>query len=294
MWLTGTSLERIDSALGRGPATEVDRLLAEILAGASATEPTPTTCAVCRRDLTRGRLAHSPVLIYSCPEGHGSWLDRAGVTALQRLLQQRAQPDPAPAPAAAPAPASLAERRRRLLTALLMASLAALAFTFVLAPPPPRIDRTVAGPSPMTAEERRYFAELTVLLDDGIANRRHVDSVLKSEASAEAYTAAFEIYRARQDGFLRRLDALSVPTRLAPAHDAIRRAAERQVGFYRDFKDARIRDPRDLPNLLGHPDLRESDYDLHRAWDLIRQTYPVLDPRLAEAIERRLCSFDIV
>jgi len=177
--------------------------------------------------------------------------------------------------------------------AVYQASLAALAFTFVLAPPP-RSDRTVAGPSPMTAEERRYFAELTVLLDDGIANRRHVDGVLKSEASAEAYTTAFEIYRARQDGFLRRLDALSVPARLKPAHDAIRRAAERQVGFYRDFKDGRIRDPRELPNLLDHSDLRESDYDLHRAWDFIRQTYPVLDPRLAEAIERRLCSFDIV
>jgi hypothetical protein len=55
-----------------------------------------------------------------------------------------------------------------------------------------------------------------------------------------------------------------------------------------------VRDPGDLPNLLGHPDLRESDYDLHRAWDLIRQTYPVLDPRLAEAIERHLCNLDIV
>jgi hypothetical protein len=29
-------------------------------------------------------------------------------------------------------------------------------------------------------------------------------------------------------------------------------------------------------------------------WDLIRETYPVLDSRKAEAIERRLCSFDIV
>ena len=295
MWLTGTSLERIDSALGRGPAAEVDHLLADILAGASATEPTPTTCAVCRRDLTRGRLGHSQVLIYSCPEGHGSWLDGAGVTTLQRLLQERAEPDPSSAPApAAPARTSLADRRRRLLPALLMVSLAALALTFVLSPAPVRTVPSVSAPSPMTTDERRYFGELTALLDDGIVNRRNIDGVLKSEASADAYTSAFEIYRARQDGLLRRLDALSVPTRLQPVQDAIRRAAERQVGFYRDFKDARIRNPRDLPNLLGHPDLRESDYDLHRAWDLIRQTYPVLDPRLADAIERRLCSFDIV
>ncbi|HEY7203080.1 MAG TPA: hypothetical protein VIA61_02215 [Methylomirabilota bacterium] len=289
MWLTGTSLERIDSALGRGPAAEVDRLLAEILAVGSATEPTPTACAVCRRDLTRHHLGHSPVWIYSCPDGHGSWLDGAGVTALQRLLQERAQPSVAAA--AAPVPAPLAARRR--LAVLLMAALAALALTFVLAPPP-RGGQKLVESSPMTIAERRYFAELTGLLDDGIANRLHVDGVLKSESSAETYTAAFETYRRRQDGFLRGLDALSVPARLRPAHDAIRRAAERQVGFYRDFTDARVRAPRALPNLLGHPDLRESDYDLHRAWDLIRQTYPVLDPALAQEIERRLCSFDIV
>ena len=53
MWLAGTTLERIDSALGKGAAADVDRLLAEILAGASSAEPTPTVCAVCRRDLTR-------------------------------------------------------------------------------------------------------------------------------------------------------------------------------------------------------------------------------------------------
>jgi hypothetical protein len=295
MWLTGTSLERIDSALGRGPAFEVDRLLDEILAGASHTEPTPTICAVCRRDLTRAHLGHSPVLIHSCPEGHGSWLDGAGVTALHRLLQDRARPATAPTAAPDTPPSGRpADRRRRVLLALLMASVAALASTFVLSSPPPPTGRSVPAPSPMTSDERRYFEELIMVLDDGIMNRRNIDGVLKSPSSADAYTAAFEIYRARQDRFLRGLDGLSVPTRLQPAHDAIRRAAARQVGFYRDFKDARVRDPGDLPNLFGHPDLRESDYDLHRAWDLIRQTYPVLDPQLAEAIERHLCNLDIV
>jgi len=77
-------------------------------------------------------------------------------------------------------------------------------------------------------------------------------------------------------------------------HERIRTAAERQIEFYRDFKEARVRNARNLPNLLDHPDLRESDYDLHRVWDLIGQTYPVLDPRLAEEIESHLCNLDIV
>ena len=71
-------------------------------------------------------------------------------------------------------------------------------------------------------------------------------------------------------------------------------AAERQSGFYRDFKEARVGNAAHLPNLLGHPDLRESDYDLRRASDLIRQAYPVLDPKLAEEIEGHLCKLDIV
>jgi hypothetical protein len=281
MWLTGTSLERIDSALGKGETAAVDRLLAEILAGASSTEPTPTVCAVCRHDLTRGHVGNSPVLIYSCPDGHGSWLDGSGVATLRSLLHDRT---------ALPAPMGPARGRLAVLLALLMASLAALAATVMLTSGPVR----APAPSPMSQAERRYFDELLAVLDDGIMNRRNIDGLLKSQSRPDIYVSAFEAYRSRQERFLRRLDAVTVPERLHPIHERIRTAAERQIGFYRDFADARTRNPEALPNLLGHPDLRESDYDLHRAWDLIRQTYPTLDPRLAEAIESRLCHLDIV
>lgn len=281
MWLTGTSLERIDSALGRGETADVDRLLAEILAGASSTEPTATVCAVCRRDLARGHVGHSPVLIYSCPEGHGSWLDGNGVATLQTLLHDRT---------ATPAPMEPARGRLAVLIGLLIGSLAVLAATLLLTSAPVG----VPAPSPMSPAERRYFDEVIVVLDDGIMNRRNIDGLLKSQSRPDIYESAFEIYRGRQERFLRRLDAVTVPSRLRPIHERIRTAAERQIGFYRDFTDARTRNPAALPDLLGHPDLRESDYDLHRAWDLIRQTYPVLDPRLAEAIESRLCRLDII
>ena len=297
MWITETSFERIDSALSRGPTADVDRLLAEILAGASSTEPTPTTCAVCRRDLARSHLNHSPVLIYSCPEGHGSWLDGAGVTTLQRLLEQRATPDsqapqaptrPGPTPQE---PMPHASRRLGPLIALLVLSLAGLAATMLTSAP---VGTGTVTAVPMTPAARRYFEDLIVVLDDGIMNRRNIDGLLKGESSPDIYTSAFEIYRARQEQFLRKLDAMSVPAPLKLIHERIRTAAQRQVGFYRDFKEARVRNPSDLPKLLGHPDLRESDYDLRRAWDLIRQTYPVLEPRLAEAIESHLCALDIV
>jgi hypothetical protein len=45
---------------------------------------------------------------------------------------------------------------------------------------------------------------------------------------------------------------------------------------------------------LGHPALRESDYDLHAAWDFIRQTYPDLDVATKQAVEGHLCQFDVI
>jgi hypothetical protein len=280
MWVTESHLQRIDSALDTGPTPDVDRLLAEVLAGASSAEPTPTVCAVCRRDLTRADLGHSDLVIYTCPAGHGAWLDPPRVATLQRLLHE----------AAPPATPARGPRRLAALVALLCASLVGLAGTMLLAPAP----APIATPSPMSTDERRYFGELVTVLDDGIMNRRNIDGLLKSASRPDIYVSGFEIYRSRQEQFLRRLDAMTVPPRLRPIHERIRTAAQRQIGFYRDFRDARVRNPGDLPQLLGHPDLRASDYDLHTAWDLIRRTYPVLDPRLAEAIESRLCHLDIV
>ena len=58
---------------------------------------------------------------------------------------------------------------------------------------------------------------------------------------------------------------------------------------------ARARDrSTDLARMLGHPALRESDYDLRTAWDLIRQTYPDLAPATLETIDTLLCQFDAI
>jgi hypothetical protein len=174
MWVTESHLHRIDSALDTGPTPDVDRLLAEVLAGASP-EPTPTVCAVCRRDLTRADLGHSHLVIYTCPAGHGAWLHPAQVATLQRLLHEGAPPAP---PARGP-------RRLVALVALLCASLVGLAGTMLLGPAP----APIATASPMSTDERRYFGELVTVLDDGIMNRRNIDGLLKSGSRPDIYVS---------------------------------------------------------------------------------------------------------
>ena len=73
------------------------------------------------------------------------------------------------------------------------------------------------------------------------------------------------------------------------------KATERQIEFYGAFPEARVKDKSaDLVRMLGHPALRESDYDLHAAWDFIRQIYPDLDVATTQAVEGHLCQFDVI
>ena len=149
--------------------------------------------------------------------------------------------------------------------------------------------------APITAAERRYLQQLMAVLDDGIRHRRDVEGVLKSESEADTYAAVYDIYRGRQQDVLARLERLDVPARIKPAHDRIVKATERQIEFYGAFAEARVRDKSaDLARMLGHPALRESDYDLHAAWDFIRQTYPDLDVSTKQAVEGHLCQFDVI
>ena len=172
-----------------------------------------------------------------------------------------------------------------------MMSLAALAASTMLTSAPVG----APAPSPMSQAERRYFDELIVVLDDGIMNRRNIDGLLKSRSRPDIYVSAFEAYRSRQDQFLWRLDAVTVPPRLRPIHERIRTAAERQIGFYRDFTDARTRTP-SIPSPTSWVIpicARATTTCIARGISSARPTR-LLDPRLAEAIESRLCHLDIV
>ena len=122
-----------------------------------------------------------------------------------------------------------------------------------------------------------------------------VEGVLKSESEADTYAAVYDIYRGRQQDVLARLERLDVPARIKPAHDRIVKATERQIEFYGAFTEARMRDDSvNLARMLAHPALRSSDYELRAAWDLIRGTYPGLDPATSQTIEGALCQFDVI
>jgi len=278
MWIAGSQLQQIGSALETGPTHDIDRLLADLLAARTDGPATPGACAVCRRELLRAELVPGRLVVYACPAEHGAWLDAEARAALERFLAASAAP-------------SGSGRRMKVLLAILTASVVGLVATMLAIPMPHHL----SPPRPMTPEERQYVVELMRVLDDGIRNRSAIDRALKTQAAPDAHRAAYDTYREQQERMLARLRGLAVPKRTRPVHERIVVATERQMAFYLAFVNARARgDSADVTKLLGHPDLRATDYELHAAWDTFRNLYPGLDQKFYDALESRLCWFDVI
>lgn len=279
-WIEKGQFERLGSALGEGRATDIDRLLAEILASDGSEGSTPAACAVCRRELVRCELGQPDLVASTCPTGHGAWMGFDALEALRRLVHAHA--------------AGVRTRRRiTVLGGVLALSVAALAATWLLTDAP-ILPRSITA-RPIPVEEQRYLGQLMAALEDGATNRTNVEGVLKAgDSEPDTYRAVYEIYRGRAEHVIGRLRGLEAPERLQPAHARIVKAAERQLVFYGDFTEARIAGkPTDLARMLGHPAARESSYELHTAWDLIRRLYPDQSPAELNPIEQRLCHFDL-
>jgi hypothetical protein len=279
-WIEKGQLERLGSALGEGRATDIDRLLAEILAGGEREGSAPTACAVCRRELVRCGFGQPGLVASTCPVGHGAWMGLDALEALRQAIDGYA--------------ASIRARRRiMVLCGALAISVAALGASVLL--PGNSITRRPTGPRPIPADEQRYFGQLIAVLEDGASNRRNIEGVLKAgDSELDTYRAVFDIYRGRAEDVIARLRRLDTPERLQPAHDRIVRAAERQIVFYGDFTTARIKgQATDLARMLGHPAAREASHELHTAWDLVRRLYPDQSPAQLDPIEQRFCRFDL-
>jgi len=276
-WIEKGQFERLGSALGEARATDIDRLLTEILASGGREGSTPVACAVCRRELVRCELGKPGLVASTCPTGHGAWMGLDALEALRRLVDAHAT-------------SVRARRRITVLSCVLALSVAALAAIWLLADG--SIFPRVISARPIPVEEQRYLGQLMAALEDGATNRRNVEGVLKAgDSEPDTYRAVYDIYRGRAEHVIARLRGLETPERLRPAHERIVRGAERQIVFYSDFTEARIAGkPADMARMLGHPAAREASYELHTAWDLIRRLYP---HQSRKSVEERLCHFDL-
>jgi hypothetical protein len=311
MWIDGGRLAAIDQALEHGPS-EVDRLLADVLAGADTQRDVLSVCPGCRGDLVRQPLGATGVYASRCPAGHGAWAPDAALHALQRFVETHASAE------------ARARRRVRLLTRVFLVLLAAAPIVVVAAggsgawrdgvgtlvqwhqdrsvSPTHWPDRGWMLPGDVPTKgsvidvhaELVYVDGLVRLLKTGATNRLNIDGALGTRRDAREYTALYETYRGRQQRVLADLRALPAPARLAEIHGRVVRAAEAQIVFYGAWTEARAKDPAiDLARMLPHPAARQSNEELLGAWEGLQRTYR-LDRETWEVLYRTLCAFDVI
>ena len=309
MWFESGRVQALGTALHDGRREEVDRLLEDILTGARTGEAIPATCPSCRRDLVRTPLPDVDLFVSSCPAQHGAWLSRTEGERLRALVGGHAA----------------ARARTRHVLRVLLVVLAAVWGVVLLVwgfDPVTRSavrvlddlesrritttnwpERGWAGFYPLPVKESvidrpdelLFFHELLPLLQAGANNRLNMHRVLSTRRTADEYTALHDLYGRRQAEVFDRLRRLAVPERLAEVHARIVAATEAQIAFFGAFVEEKVKDPEiDLRRMLKHPALQTTSRELHTAWDLVRRAYPALDKPTGDAIESRLCQFDVI
>jgi len=307
MWISDRRVEDLN-------AIDVDRVLADVLANDPDARETPTVCPECLGDLLRTTLPQSDLFVSACPNQHGIWLSRAEGERLRELVS--AQHD-----------AALARKRdrlrvvRRTLVAALAAARGAVVAGAVVAgrdgfrsaspaenPDSRRItpanwlqrDWSAWYPLPGTSpivdrDELQYVHEMLLVLQKGADNRLNMHEVLRTTRTADEYGSLLDVYQRRQAAVLAKLNVLAVPARLRSIHRHLVVATDRQIVFFGVFVADKIKDSTvDLCRMIRHPALTASSRALHAAWDKIRALYPNLDQATSDAIESRLCRFDVI
>lgn len=307
MWLKTNQIETLDEALHEGKNAALDEELFQLLQQKQAADASATTCPQCQTDLIRQMFPYLEVPVSACPRGHGAWMTEEVRAHIWEMVREH-----------------ISAKTKRRYTLQVLALILGCLTTLLLAIGIPYgaksavsvsnylDDRRISEsywpkrvmevyPALSTKEsaidhieELAYVQQALAILEEGISNRLNMESVLRTRRSAEEYRKLSAVFNRRQSAVLNQLGSLSVPQRLEAIHQHLVAATESQIAFYGDFTTEKIRNPSaSLNQMLQHPDLQRTNRELWAAYNAFVALYPGDTPTL-NAIERRLCCFDII
>jgi hypothetical protein len=306
MWLEQEKFREIDHAVVKGERRGLSRLLFELFHPENQKFPkNPTLCPKCNKTLVRKMHPYLEYFVQACPDRHGAWISPEVSLKLRQFVSEQML---------------IATKRKQALQFLLALFLGLLCFSLLAQSPRwisnwlPNYEDLKVGekywpqrefrnfPSlPLkessidNAEEIFYVSQVLELLEDAASNRMNMDTVLKTRRSGERYWKAFEIYQQKQYEFLGKLRVMTVPEPLKEFHGHIETAAEAQLEFYGAFVHEKAQNASiGLQDMLGHPALKICNQSLLSAFDFIQKHYPNLDMTTRQAVESRLCWFDVI
>ena len=309
MWLEKNRYEEIDAVLHSGQKKELGRVFSDISMMENRVEPVPPSCPKCNKQLIRQTLPYLELFVTACPERHGLWLSREVCTSLRNFISEQI---------------SIAGKKKQAIKMLNAFAFAALAFCILYYGPAyfqgryykirdrvenmrisenywPIRDSKWFPAIPVKQsvidkqEELIYFQQWTGLMAEGVSNRMNIDAFLQIKRRPSQYETVLALYLEKQRDFLARLKTLQAPAALSEFHGRIVAATEAQMKFYTRFAMAKTQDSSvKLQDFLQDKNLINCSGELHLAYEFILKFYTSIDHATHQAIERRLCWFDII
>ena len=306
MWLEKEKFQEIDHVVVKGEGRSLSRLLSELFHPENQKHsPNPKVCPTCQKTLVRKMHPYLEYFFHVCPDRHGAWMSPEVSDKLKQMVGEQI----------------LAAAKKKNAVRFLAAMLAGFILMSFLARSPqwmaqrslqsedskigadywPARDFSQFPALPVKesgiddASELLYLTQVLEILEEGASNRLNIEAVLRTKRSEENYWAAFGIYQRRQMGFINKLQLLSVPDSLKEFHENIQKAAEAQMAFYAGFTDEKVKNHSvQLKDRLNQSTLQVCNRKLLAAFEIFKKQYPLLDLQTREAVEKRLCWFDIV
>jgi hypothetical protein len=305
MWLEQEKFREIDHAVVKGERRGLSRLLSELFHPENQKFPkNPTLCPKCQKTLERKMHPYLEYFVQACPDRHGAWISPEVSDKLKQFVSEQI---------------TLATKKKQAVQLVIALAVGMVLFP-LLSQTAPWLARFSSNPDNKISEqhwpersfenfpelpikestinnpdEMLYLTQVLRLLETGASNRMNIDAVLHTRRSEEKYWKAFGVYQEKHQEFLMKLRLLFVPESLREFHAKVETAAQAQLEFYAAFIQAKIQDPSlGLQGMLNHPALQTCNRELLSAFDGIQKQYPNLDAQSRQAIEGRLCWFDIV
>jgi hypothetical protein len=145
----------------------------------------------------------------------------------------------------------------------------------------------------IASEEMEFWSKWSATIEEGITNRMNIQDALGTHRISSVYEDILREFIRRQEEVLAKLSVLSVPSRLQIFQDYVLEAGHKQIEFYKEYTKAKIDNP-ESPFDKNNDQLKVSDQRLWDAYHNFQALYPSRSKAFNDAIEQRLCWFDII
>lgn len=144
-------------------------------------------------------------------------------------------------------------------------------------------------------DELSYFIAWKNVMEEGISNRYNMINIINSHREKNDYLDLYYIFKNKQDDFLNKLQTMVVPAKLTSFHEKIVQATSYQIIFYEEWAKAKSEDSKiKFEDLVNESHLKACNELLWSAYYEFQRLYPNRDRATNDAIEMRLCQFDVI